>query len=242
MEYVTKNILEEHHLSRLILSLTEIREASVDLEDKAKENFRNKFLSNLKKDPAFEGITLEKKLEDAYFFSKIEENERLINFLPNEILRNLKNSELLKFECCLIEDNKILTPFVEALLDGIEERLEKAKKESEKVLLKLEQRLELDFFLGEIVTKITENNEFFILHFGDVCLVLKGYKILKRDDFVITEWNEDDPFSPYAILRFAEVKENNGKLIVNLLFTLADEFEKFTQHEIVLECETLYKK
>ncbi len=236
-----KKNLEEYHLAHLLFSLTEVKNEGLSKKS-AEEFFRKKFLSNLKKDPAFSGVTLEKELEDKYFLAKVEENEKTLRLLPTCVREKLNWENLLKFECCEREDKRILTPLAEQLLNKTDEIIARAKRESEEVMKKLRMDLDLDFFIGEIVTSIEKKEDRFIVWFENVSLVVDNYEVEKEDNFKVVKWNEEDPFSPYTMLRFARVIAEVGGIKLQLLFTSGDEFERLTHHEIIIKGKRVYKK
>ncbi len=242
MKYVTKKTLEEHALMKLIYSLTLIDCTKEDETERAEKSYRKKFISSLKKDPAFEELLLKKEMEEEYFLAKVNENKKLIYLLPGEILGKIKNKEILKFERGKKEDLKILNSHAKTLYKKVSDLFDWASTVREGNNKKLKRKIEFESFLDKIVCDIREKGDKFIVETEYDLLICENCEMIKKEIFKINKWVEEEPFSPYTLLRAAELEEKGGKFTLSLLFMCADRFERKNYYEISIKCKNVTQR
>ncbi len=229
MKILTKKWAENYKLALFINRLKEFNEQEQvfsAVETKAKKDFYKEISLDAMSSRVVLNATEKGELYKAY----VDRNKKTLLSMPKKIYGKLKNVKVLVLGYALQQDKELLESFSKKLVSELEKLAKRTNDLTEIAENYLKEELVLDDIVGELVYSEYSSGNNYFLNVGGYTLCIEDYKIIEREDFIINEWEQENPLSLWTALYSAELRYNADKRFeLHLLLVDGDRYanEKF---------------
>ncbi|MBQ7339797.1 MAG: hypothetical protein IJW43_02950 [Clostridia bacterium] len=204
MKILTKNWAEKQEQLRVIHWLKEYCEQKESYED-IKSKSRDNFFHTIAVDVKLSKAVLKENIGDELYQAQLDKDKLALMALPKEISSKIKNMNTLLLGYACKDDKVLLTSYAKQLLIEVEKLSDEANRITEIAEDYLPEEVVIDDVVGELVfEEYSKDNDYFI-KIGGYEICIENYSIIERENFVINEWEQDNPLTLWTALHAAEL-------------------------------------
>lgn len=204
MKILTKKWAKKNDLLRLIHSLKEYNANSKRYKD-IKIKSKKDYLTEMKSDEDLFKVAQQLKIVDKLYKAEVRKNKITISSLPKDVYSKINNLKALALGYVSTEDKNLLNDYAKKLLVEIEEKVNMANNITEISEDYLQEEFVLDNFVGELVYEEYVDGSNYFIKIGDYNICIENFEIIKRENFEINKWEENNPISLWTALYSAEL-------------------------------------